>query len=277
MTTKNGVHFLNPDLLERRVNVVVIGAGGSGSHMVADLAVLHHSMIDLGHPHGLKVTVVDHDTVSEANVGRARYFSSDIGTFKAQTIVHRVNVCHGLDFVAISEELREDGGGQVLHEADIVIGCVDTRRSRRSILRAMRNDPYRWHSTYMLDLGNGADEGQVILGELPRGTEEVRLPCVTDLFPEMLDERFDPVDAGPSCSRAEALTKQSAFVNKMASAHAVTLLSMLFRFGQLDHSAVFFNLRSGRSSVLPCTEEAWERFGYHCKAAASEATVGEGV
>ena len=44
--------------------------------------------------------------------------------------------------------------------------------------------------------------------------------------------------------------------------HAVTMLSVLFRFGQIAHHAVFFNLKSGRSSVVACSPEAWKPFGF---------------
>ena len=247
--------------------------------MVADLAVLDQSMIDLGHPGGLQVTVVDYDSVSAANIGRARFYAADVGANKAQTIVQRVNACFGIQFRAISGEVTaETGESNLFDEADIVIGCVDTRESRRLILSALtkaRAKRYgRRQSTYWLDLGNGSDDGQIVLGEVgePQG---LRLPCVTDLFPEMLDPAHDPKDAGPSCSRAEALTRQSAFVNKAASMHAVTLLSVLFRQGQLEHTGVFFNLLTQRTSVLPCTTQAWGRFGYVAGASTSKVDDGE--
>lgn len=258
-------HQLHPDLIARQVNVVVVGAGGSGSHMVADLAVLHQSMLDLGHPEGLCVTVIDSDTVSAANVGRARFYAADVGASKAQTIVNRVNLCYGLAFRAIDGTVnRTSGESKVIADADIVIGCVDTRTSRRGILAALTKAATRQHRAapvYWLDLGNGEHDGQVLLGEVgpPSPT---RLPCITDLYPEMLDPSRDPVDNGPSCSRAEALARQSAFVNKAASMHAISMLAMLFRQGRIDHCGVFFNLQSGRTSVLACDPQAWERFGY---------------
>lgn len=261
MPTKDGIHYLPSRLLEDRVKVVVIGAGGSGSHMVADLAVLHQSMIDLGHPGGLAVTVLDYDNVSDANVGRSRFFQADVGANKAQTIVMRVNAAYGLDFRAVSEKLCEGDAGWTLNNADLVIGCVDTRESRRTIHKVL-NSRKTGGSIYYLDLGNGDVDGQVVLGEVSRGPG-TRLPCITDLYPEILDESNDPADPGPSCGRAEALTRQSAFVNKSASMHAVSMLSMLFRYGQLDHHASFFSLKTGRVSVLDCDEKAWEqRFGF---------------
>lgn len=273
MPTKNGIHYLDSRLLQDPVKVVVIGAGGSGSHMVADLATLHQSMVDLGHPGGLDVTVMDFDTVSPANTGgRSRFFPCDVGANKAQTIVMRVNAAYGLEFKAVSQRLREDDNNWMVTNADLVIGCVDTRESRRSIFGQLASRSRRGDSCYYLDLGNGDVDGQVVLGEV--GGEGVRLPCVTELYPEMLDPAHDPKDDGPSCSRAEALARQSAFVNKAASMHAVTMLSMLFRYGQIDHHAVFFSLRTGRSTVLGCDEQAWaQRFGFD---PTKKATAGAG-
>lgn len=259
MTIKNGFFYLSPDLLNRVVNVVVIGAGGSGSHMVSDLAVLHQSMIDLGHPGGLSCTAIDADIVTNANVGRAKFFQSDVGVNKAAVIVNRVNISHGLNWTAVDGMVDERSDHSLLRQADLVIGAVDTPASRRAI-RAVYARLVRYNQRVMwLDLGNGEFDGQVVLGELGGG--KGRLPCVTDLFPDLLDPSQDPVDAGPSCSRYEALAKQSAFVNRSASMHAVTMLSVLFRFGRLGHHAVFFNLQSGRSSVIPCSRDAWKRFG----------------
>jgi PRTRC genetic system ThiF family protein len=255
---------LDSSLLDRQVNVLVVGAGGSGSHMVADLAVLHQSMLDLGHPFGLAVTVADGDTVTHANVGRARFYASDVGSNKASVMVHRVNVCHGLSWRAIEAPVTEDSPW--VRDVDLVIGCVDTRSSRRTIKSLLERR--RWGRPVLyLDLGNGELDGQVILGEVG-GTGKV-LPCVTDLYPEMLDPALDPVDDGPSCSRAEALRKQSAFVNKAASMHAVSMLSVLFSSGALDHHGVFFNLKTGRCTTLAADPSAWKRFGFECAAAAS--------
>jgi PRTRC genetic system ThiF family protein len=253
-------HHLSPELLNRRVKVLVVGAGGTGSHIVADLAVLHQSMLDLGHPHGLHVTVSDFDDVSSANVGRARFYESDVGKNKAAVLVQRINMCFGLDFAAQRVAVSAKSG---LREFDIVVGCVDTRASRRAIWQSSQGNGMYW-----LDLGNGSDDGQVILGQtLDRYSRDEanrgpRLPCVVELYPEMLNAKNDPKDTGPSCSRAEALRKQSAFVNKTAALNAVSMLSTLFRQGYLDHHAIFFDVRRQKSSVLACDTAVWARFGY---------------
>ncbi len=257
MATKEGIHYLDARLLRGAVKVVVVGTGGSGSHMAANLAVLHQSMVDLGHPAGLAVTLIDDDAVSEANVGRARFYTSDIGQNKAFVLANRINACHGQSFRAINARLdAKAANSRVIQEADIVVGCVDTRQSRRAIHKAL-HERKSFKPCYWLDMGNGSVDGQVLLGEVGNGDD--LLPCVTALYPEILDPKQDPKDDGPSCSRAEALTKQSAFVNANAALHAVSMLSMLFWRGQLEHCGVFFNLRTGRASTIPCDPEAWKR------------------
>lgn len=257
MATKNGIHYLDPRLLGQKVRVVVIGTGGTGSHVAANLAVLHQSMLDLGHPEGLECTLIDDDTVTSANTGRARFFQADIGQSKAYVLANRINACHGQAFRAIRGRVDgKSGETRVISEADIVIGCVDTRSSRRAIHEALHTRRFG-AACYWIDLGNSSQDGQVILGEV--GEHADRLPCITELFREMLDAKLDPTDDGPSCSRAEALAKQSAFVNASAALHAVSMLSVLFSTGQLDHCGIFFNLQSGRVSAMPCDPQAWAR------------------
>lgn len=260
MKIEAGEFYVPGAWLSEPVRVVVVGAGGSGSHVVADLAVLDQSMRDLGHPGGLQVTVIDDDTVTDANVGRAKFYAGDVGCNKADVIVHRVNVCFGLDWRAMRWRLGADSEHDVLSRCDLVIGCVDTRQSRRDIHAAFGSSRWRAEPVLWLDLGNGEWDGQVVMGHI--GGEGLRLPSVVDLFPELLDASQDPTDDGPSCSRAEALMRQSAFVNRNAAMHAITMLSLLFRFGKIDHHARFFNLRTGRVGTLPCSPEAWKRFGF---------------
>ena len=76
-------HHIEPELLNRRVQVHLVGAGGNGAQMAACLARLDIAMRALGHPGGLHVTAFDPDRVSETNVGRQLYSRADVGCFKA--------------------------------------------------------------------------------------------------------------------------------------------------------------------------------------------------
>jgi len=57
-------HSIHPDLLRRRVRVLVVGCGATGSAVVAGLPYLHQALIACGHPGGLQVTVMDGDLIS---------------------------------------------------------------------------------------------------------------------------------------------------------------------------------------------------------------------
>lgn len=264
MTTNDKVFRLPSTLLQRQVKVLLIGAGGNGSQILPGLARLHHAMTALGHPAGLSVLVVDGDTVSESNVGRQIFYRSDIGLSKAVVLTHRVNTCYGLNWNAHFGFFGPEHFKSV-SQFDVIVGCVDTRKARRHIHQALWKK--NWSKTLWLDLGNDAFSGQVVLGQSPvNGSEDdpLRPPLVTEFYPDILNADGDAAaekNAGPSCSLAEALQKQATFVNQMCGVHALNMLSNLFRFGLIDHSAVFFDTKSGRSSALPVDPAAWQRFG----------------
>ena len=248
-------------LCDGPVEVVVVGAGGSGSHLVPSLAVLSQSLLDWGHPGGLAVTLVDGDVVTDANVGRSRYFAPDVGAGKAATLITRVNLCYGTAWQAVTARVGDGEPLECLRRARIVIGCVDTRRARRAIHEAAREAAGSWHAKVWLDLGNGAFDGQVILGEVGKVVGRDRLPHALDLYPEMLDPTLDPADSGPSCSRAEALARQGPFTNLAAAARAASMLTSLWR-GGLGYSAVWFDEAHGRSGTMRLCPRAWADFGY---------------
>lgn len=251
-------HALPGSFLEGPIRVAVIGAGGSGSQMLTGLAQLHHAMLALGHPGGLHVVAIDDDVVSPANVGRQMFYPCDIGQPKADVLIHRINMAMGTDWGA--KTIRLTATTQ-LDQAQLLIGCVDTRAARSAIRKAGEHNRVR----YWLDLGNRQHDGQVILGEFPdqrRPKDWVRLPTVADLFPESCDPSQESDDTGPSCSLAEALEKQSLFINRGVALYALNLLFELFRYGGLAHHGVFVNLKTARTSPLVIDQEVWKRFGY---------------
>lgn len=257
-------HMIRPHLVSRHddIKVVLVGAGGTGSHVLGGLATIHHAMTELGYPFGLDVTVIDPDTVSPSNIGRQKFAHADIGLPKASVLVNRCNLTMGTNWEAKVEMLN----GKDNLDADIIIGCVDNRKARAAILESGgRSGSWRRSSTYWLDIGNREHDGQCVLGEiLPKGAKNTpdRLPHAADLYPELIDASLDDVDDGPSCSLAEALEKQSLFVNLTMANAATSLLWELLRYGQISHHGQFINIKSGRSSPLAISPETWKRFGY---------------
>jgi PRTRC genetic system ThiF family protein len=252
------IHQIHPQLLNRQVQVAVIGAGGTGSQLMNNLVRLHLALIALGHPGGLHVTLWDDDTVSEANVGRQSFYPGDIGSAKAATIINRINLAFQLNW---SSRVERIDSNSVL-KAQIVIGCVDNRKARLAILQAAQRN--RVH--YWLDCGNRLGDGQVVLGEvcplLAKERKVPRLPHAADLYPELIDPTQDATDDVPSCSLADALEKQSLFINTSVAMFACNILTELFRHGQIAYHGIFVNLKSGRTSPLQVSEEVWKRFGY---------------
>jgi hypothetical protein len=106
---------------------------------------------------------------------------------------------------------------------------------------------------YWLDLGNNASSGQFILGQ-PRNSSNTkkkdRLPTVAELYPEILksDEKEDDQ---PSCSAAEALTRQEPFINQNLAYQALAMLTQLLRHGSVSYQGGFCNLTTGRLVPLP--------------------------
>lgn len=251
-------HTLPGHLLERSIRVAVVGAGGTGSQILTGLAQLHHAMLSLGHPGGLDVLVIDDDTVSPSNVGRQMFYPSDIGQYKAEVLVNRINLAMGCSWKASVGKLMPSSN----IDSDLIIGCVDTRKARDAINKVGQRNKIR----YWLDCGNRQSDGQAILGEFYVGKDSkdgVKLPTVADLFPETCDPALDSPDDGPSCSLAEALEKQSLFVNRGVSLYALNMLFELFRYGGLSYTGVFVNLKTARSSPLMIDPEGWKtRFGY---------------
>lgn len=247
-------HFLPAKLLEKRISVLLVGCGGNGAQMLMGLASLDTALRAIS-SRSLQVTVVDDDTVSEANLGRQPFYRCDLGASKARTLVERVNFAHGLDWTAVHGRAP---GAVEIGGFDIVITCVDTAAARRAIGAALSDvefNPSNYLQTpeYWLDLGNRATDGQFLLGQperVARANKKTRLPTVLEYFAELAAEGAAEDDA-PSCSVAEALERQSLFVNRVIASHALALLFELIGRGSIGHAGAFINLASGQAVPIP--------------------------
>lgn len=254
-------HCIGKNLLSQRVRVHLVGVGGNGAQMANCLARLDIAIRALGHPHGLHVTAFDGDTVSESNVGRQVYSSADVGLHKAVVTINRLNQYFGLDWDAVpshykAQPVRDYSGGPA-----IIISCVDSARARRELHGTLFNRDSG--VSYWLDLGNTENSAQVVLGQpkaypLPERDEWGRLPCVTELFPQLLEDREE--DVAPSCSVRISLQSQGLFVNDMAVRWASQLLYELFQ-GPIKQHGVLVNLSSKRAGPIDVNPSVWRRFG----------------
>jgi hypothetical protein len=76
-----------------------------------------------------------------------------------------------------------------------------------------------------------------------------KISLVTEEFIELLTAS-ETTDDTPSCSLAEALTKQDLFINSALANHGASLLWQLFREGMLSHRGFFLNLKDFRIQPL---------------------------
>lgn len=211
--------------IHKPVNVDVVGCGGTGSQVMTGLARINDAMKSVGHEHGLFVRAYDPETVGTFNVGRQLFHVNDVGTGKAECLVRRLNLFHGVHW----NWMKSKWSGNA--HADLVIVCVDTGKSRESIQQM-----YQPNRQFILDCGNESNFGQVILGG------GGKYPCPYEDHPA-LKTSID--DAGPSCSLAESLNRQDLFINQAIATWALHIVWQMVRYGSLDYRGVFINMKSG--------------------------------
>ena len=254
-------HLLPSGLLgHRALRILVVGAGGTGSAIVMGLPYLHQAMRAWGHSHGLEVTLMDGDAVSETNCVRQPFSWSDVGQNKAMVLINRINLFWGTKWNA-EPACFDETTLRSNHDRnpDLLIGCVDTRAARGVIERSVcKKSSY---VTYWLDLGNNASSGQFVLGQPLNGRNRrkaERLRTVSELYPEIADTEAgeDPL---PSCSSAEALDRQEPFINQTLAMSALAMLAQLFRYGKLAHHGAFYNAKTGQMRALPVDPALWRK------------------
>lgn len=260
---KKRVHLVHSYLLNptNPIKVNLIGAGGTGSSMLTNLARINHSLIALGHC-GLQVTVFDPDDVQVPNLGRQLFTQGELGMNKADALIVRINRFFGTDWKAVSErfEVSEQYSNQQ-RQANITISCVDSIRARIAIAGTLKNLDTSTHlrdgAWYWMDFGNGQHTGQLLLstiGAIKQGTSKKfrpveNLPFVTEEFSALLDNL--PDDDMPSCSLAQALDRQDLFINTTLATLGASLLWSMLRKGILEYRGLFLNLTDFRSMPVP--------------------------
>lgn len=255
---KKKIHFADNYIVNpmHPLTVSVIGAGGTGCQVLTALARINCALMSLGHP-GLDVTVYDDDIVTRANLGRQLFTPLEVGANKAEVLATRINRFFDFEWEAIPERYPSKDADTV---ANITISCVDNVKARLEIAKHLRkwknkgNDD-RTRAYYWLDFGNTADSGQVILGtvnpiEQPKSKKfEVvnELPCIDQFFDlTAVDEK----ESGPSCSLAEALTKQDLFINSSLSQLGCDLLWKLISKGSVGQNGLFLNLNTSKMNPI---------------------------
>jgi PRTRC genetic system ThiF family protein len=261
---KTKVHIVHNYLLNpaNPITVNVIGAGGTGSQVITALSRINQSLLALNHP-GLFVRLFDSDVVSAANLGRQLFTQSELGLNKAVALINRINRFFGSNWKAVPMNYSKENLYRFknIADANITISCVDTVDARFEIADILSGlDKENRHideAFYWMDFGNSRDTGQVIISTVKdikqpsskKFDTVTKLPFITDEFEILL--RASGNDNTPSCSLAEALTKQDLFINSTLANLGASLLWQMFREGMIKYRGFFLNLKDFRSQPLP--------------------------
>ena len=242
LTAPQPIRLHLPDAAAKRVNVTLVGCGGTGSHIASSLVAIQAALAD--RDIAMDVTLVDRDIVEDKNVGRQLFSLADVGGNKALQIAHRLNVAFGCRFGALARAIDAndtfvtvgDREGSPLH---VVIGAVDNPAARALIAQAVaKADGALW----WLDCGNENHSGQIALGNSAsakdlRGSVALgmisRLPAPPVVYPGLVRTptprrsvpRRTRQGRGQSCAELTAAGEQSLMINRVIAAWACELLT----------------------------------------------------
>ena len=252
------VHYTASELLapQHPVTITLVGVGGTGSHVLNNLARLHVTLKAIGHP-GIHVTAYDPDEVATANVGRQLFSPVELGMNKAVALVTRINRFFGLTWNAKPESYQLPTN----FNSNITITCVDNVKTRKSIgvMFDSKNKNYNYNPEqkrfYWMDFGNSRTSGQIILGtygiiEQPKKVKnaEGALSTITQLFSDL--QKHEDKSTAPSCSLAEALTKQDLFINSILAQYGVNILWKMFREAKINYHGLYVNLETMNTNPI---------------------------
>lgn len=232
-----------------QLGVVLVGVGGTGSHLAGALARLAYHLRGKGVT--LQMLFVDHDVIEGKNIGR-QFHPGDIGYAKAEIAAFRANAAYGLQVAAApaaftAERFEAWTAGWTRHAgANLLISAVDNFRARREIARVVEAKNGRW---YGLDLGNERESGQVLLGNVTvaDAIKFDRLGLCTGLPSPYVQEPMllepPPADAGPlSCADLTLREEQSLVVNQQVAALAAHYAYQFLVRRELTQMATYFTL-----------------------------------
>jgi len=253
---------------------IVVGAGGTGSFVVPAIARL---IYELKHQQNksAEMLIVDPDVVENGNIPRSNFCFAEVGRYKAHTLAERVSMAWGIEAsfscVKFDPDKHLKNSNSDYRNLTIIVGCVDNYLGRREMHRAL--DEYRSYGdasrVWWIDGGNGKASGQVLLGSTTKrlepeqyltGTSICRaLPAPSLQHPDLLEPEKLPPSSEISCPERVRMGEQGLNVNQRVSVEIAAILSAMLLTRSLKRYAIYFDLESGTSRSVYCTQETIQR------------------
>lgn len=217
-------------------HVFLIGAGGTGSHLIGPLTQLLHF-----HPEGTnEITIIDGDIYENSNSIRQIFDPGDLGENKAKATAKRLN---SPTIRAIAQFIDQEQFSRILEktvakeDTFLVITAVDNHATRNAIIKALDTDEYP--NFVLISPGNTYDSGQVVMYIKEEGVAKTLHPF------KKFEDLANPTDVIPGalgCARHVTSTPQLITANMGAAwATLATISNMLDEKGWYDE--VHFNCR----------------------------------
>jgi len=234
--------------LNKPVKIVMIGAGGTGSHISPHLYRLLHT---LDRP--VRVIICDGDVVEEKNLIRQGFIRPDLGRIKSQVLAERYASAFGLEVEYVPNYIESEDRLMELITPDtyliepysyqraeglsILIGAVDNNRSRQLCHRIFG----KASDLIYIDSGNGEHTGQVVCGIRRKGRTYYK--PIGDIYPDVLEDT-DVFPSELSCADAAHSAPQSIVANIMAATAVVSYLFNILVLGSIETKSIVFSSKT---------------------------------
>ena len=257
-----------------QLRFIVVGAGGTGSFVVPALARLIYELKQQQYK-SAEMLIVDPDIVEANNIPRSNFCFAEVGRYKAQTLAQRVATAWGIETSFSCESFDPDkhlrNSNSDYRTLTFIVGCVDNYLARRQMHRAL--DEFRGYGEasrlWWIDGGNGKTSGQVLLGSTTKplkpehyftGTSICRaLPSPSLQHSDLLEPERNAARAAATCPDRIREGEQGLNINQRVAVEIGEMLSSLLLTRSLRRFAVYFELASGTSQSVYCTQEGIQR------------------
>ena len=250
--------------------VYVVGLGGTGSFLARHAACIVWLLRSAGQ--NATLTFIDPDRVEEANIPRQNFCYAEIGRYKAETLATRYALAFGMEIGCVASFFEADMVSADWNTLSVVVGCVDRASGRVQMEKTLEHNesnssslPHVWY----LDMGNGLDFGQCLLGSTRKAKDLAKafalgaLPRCYLLPSPLLQQpglrKPLPEEQGQttlSCREQLLSNAQSLMINPAMADEGADYLYRLLVTGDLRKFATSIDLPSGTKRSLYTTRES---------------------
>lgn len=227
-------------------NILIIGVGGTGSHLISFLAQMIGNNLVYKNQH--RIVLVDGDEVESKNLRTQKFLPNDVGLKKAEVLSERYENVFGMNisyvdrYITCKEDLI-----RLLNKdekvTNLIVSCVDNNKARAIIDDLFNSkEMFLYGETIIIDTGNssGSEEltGQTVVAY--RDSNIVKLPSVSTYFPQVLRDEPETVPVA-SCGQELLSNIQNIGANITSACTVFNILNNIISFNTIPGDLFMFN------------------------------------